>query len=226
MVGCSDTGANGWLWRRGPYKLHKKSESTFLPIYLIKLRWLTLLPCSSLAILATMVLHPGRLSTLSSIHHKIQLIMPPLSKLTSPPHHCLSRTSVIFCFLFFFFLSFLKLFHSNLFPFNWRITALWYCVGFCIYQYDSVIGTLKSPSSWTSLPPPHPSHPSRSSQNTSFEAPAFTQQIPTGYPVLHICFNAPLSIRPTLSFPHCVHKSVCVCVSTAALQTGSSVPPF
>jgi len=40
------------------------------------------------------------------------------------------------------------------------------------------------------------------------------------------CFNAPLSIRPTLSFPHCAHKSVLyVCVSVAALQIGSSIPP-
>ena len=40
------------------------------------------------------------------------------------------------------------------------------------------------------------------------------------------CFNAPLSIHPTLSFPHCAHKSVLyVCVSIAALQIGSSVPP-
>ena len=37
--------------------------------------------------------------------------------------------------------------------------------------------------------------------------------------------NVTFSIRPTLSFPSCVHKSTFyVCISTPALQTGSSVP--
>ena len=36
-----------------------------------------------------------------------------------------------------------------------------------------------------------------------------------------------LSISPTLSFPHCVHRSVlCVRTSTAALQRASSVHPY
>ena len=39
-------------------------------------------------------------------------------------------------------------------------------------------------------------------------------------------FNATLSICPTRSFTHSVHKSVHVCVSTAALWIGSSVPSF
>ena len=35
------------------------------------------------------------------------------------------------------------------------------------------------------------------------------------------------SIKSTLSFPHCVHKSVLyVCISIAVLKTGSSVPSF
>ena len=39
-----------------------------------------------------------------------------------------------------------------------------------------------------------------------------------------VCFHAALSIHPTLSFPNCAHWSVlCVCISIAALQTGSSV---
>ena len=34
-------------------------------------------------------------------------------------------------------------------------------------------------------------------------------------------FSATLSVHPTLSFPHCVHKSLlCVCVSILALQIG------
>ena len=40
-----------------------------------------------------------------------------------------------------------------------------------------------------------------------------------------VCFQAALSICPTLSFPNCVHKSVLhVCISTAVLQIGSLVP--
>lgn len=40
-------------------------------------------------------------------------------------------------------------------------------------------------------------------------------------------FNATLLIRPTLSSPHCVHKSVLhVCASIPTLQTGLSVPFF
>ena len=45
------------------------------------------------------------------------------------------------------------------------------------------------------------------------------------FPYGTVCFQAALSIRPTLSFPDCVHKSVLhVCISIAVLQIGSSVP--
>ena len=38
-----------------------------------------------------------------------------------------------------------------------------------------------------------------------------------------MCFHATLSICPTRSFPHCVHKSVLyACISSAALRIGSS----
>ena len=40
------------------------------------------------------------------------------------------------------------------------------------------------------------------------------QDIPTGYLFyisLCICFHAALSVLPTLSFPHCVHKCVLFC---------------
>ena len=41
------------------------------------------------------------------------------------------------------------------------------------------------------------------------------------------CFNVTLSIHPSLSFPHHVHKSdLYVCITTAALQIHSSVPSF
>ena len=62
---------------------------------------------------------------------------------------------------------FLKFF----FIFNWRITALQYCVGFAINQHESTIGIHMSPPSWTCLPSPPTSHPSRLSQNTGFELP-------------------------------------------------------
>ena len=54
----------------------------------------------------------------------------------------------------------------------WRIIALPYCVGFChTYQHGSAwsIGLHMSLLSWTSLPPPGPSYPSRLSQRTRFE---------------------------------------------------------
>ena len=42
-----------------------------------------------------------------------------------------------------------------------------------------------------------------------------------------MCFSANLSICPTLSFPHCVPKSVLyACVSIASLQIGSSMQSF
>ena len=44
---------------------------------------------------------------------------------------------------------------------------------------------------------------------------------------LNVYVSVLLSIRPSLSFPHCVHKSVLyVCVSIAVLQTISSLPSF
>ena len=61
-------------------------------------------------------------------------------------------------------------------------------------------------------------------------ASCMIQQLPTCYLLytcLCICFNATLSICPTLFFPHCVHKSVLyVCASIAALQIGTSVSFF
>ena len=67
-------------------------------------------------------------------------------------------------------LHFLKL---NLFPkftyFNWRIIALQCCVGFCHTSTWIAIDTHMFPLSWTPLPPPIPSHPSKLSQSTGFE---------------------------------------------------------
>ena len=63
------------------------------------------------------------------------------------------------------------LFFLNLLVFNWRIIALLYCAYFChtstwiSHGYRHMF-----PSSWTSLPPPISSHPSRLSQITGLSS--------------------------------------------------------
>ena len=108
---------------------------------------------------------------------------------------------------------------------NWRTTALqswvsFYCTTMrisCKYTY------IPSPLSL----PPLPSHPSRSHRAVSW-APCVTRQLPTSHlfctrQCIHV--NATLSVRPTISFHHYVHKSVLdVCVSSPVLQIGASVP--
>ena len=89
-----------------------------------------------------------------------------------------------------------------------------------------------SPPFWTSFPLSILSHPSRLLQSMEFELPAsYSKFPPTIYftygNFLKFCFHATLSICPTLSFPHYVHKSVLyVYVSIAALQIDWSVPSF
>ena len=62
--------------------------------------------------------------------------------------------------------------HLKIYMFNWRIIALQCCVGFfhtimwISYKYTYI-------SSLLSLPLPPPSHPSRSSQNTSLSSPDY-----------------------------------------------------
>ena len=100
-----------------------------------------------------------------------------------------------------------------------RTTALQYCVGLChtstaIRHRSTSVQSLLNPS-----PTPLGCHRSLD------WAPCFTEQILTGY-LFHIqnVYVAMLFAHPTLSFPHCIHKSVhFVCVSTAALQIGPSV---
>ena len=77
------------------------------------------------------------------------------------------------------------------------------------------------PSLLNLLPFPFPSHLSRWTQSTGFELPASYSGLPR-LSLLHmvvcVCLNAPLSVHPSLSFPHCVHRSV--------LSSASSLLPY
>ena len=65
-----------------------------------------------------------------------------------------------------------------IFFFNGQIIT--YSIGLvsATHPYESAIGIHMPPPSWTSLPSPTPSHPSRFSQSTKFELPASYSKIP------------------------------------------------
>ena len=95
-------------------------------------------------------------------------------------------------------------------------------------QHESAISIHISPP-LEPLPAHSPIPPSRSSQGTRLSSLCY-RQLATRY-LLYTwwCkyFSATLSIHPTLSFPHSVHKSVLyICDCIPALQIGSSVPFF
>ena len=102
------------------------------------------------------------------------------------------------------------------------------CVGFC-YTTMQISHNYTYISSFLSLPPLNPSHPSRSSQSTRLDSLC---DIATSHQlsILHDSVYMPLatsSIPPTLSFPRCVCRSVpYICVSIPCLQIGSSVQFF
>ena len=83
------------------------------------------------------------------------------------------------------------------------------------------------PSSWTSFPPPIPSHPSRSSQSTRLSSlcyAATSHQLSILPMLMYIsqCYSLNVSHPP---FPHAVSESpFSMSVSIPALQIGSSVP--
>ena len=60
-----------------------------------------------------------------------------------------------------------------------------------------------------SLPLEPPSHLPRLSKSTGLELPASYSESPLAHcsHTVKACFLAALSVRPTLSLPHCVHKS-------------------
>ena len=110
--------------------------------------------------------------------------------------------------------------------FNWRLTALQYCVGFAIHQHESTTGVhvfpiLNPPS--TCLPIPSlwviPGHQPR--------APFIMHRTWTDdsfHIWYYICFNAILPNHPTLALSRRVQKTVLyICVSSAVSHTGSSL---
>ena len=97
-----------------------------------------------------------------------------------------------------------------------------------IYQHESAVGIYMSSPSRTSLPPPTPSHPSRLSQSTGLTSlcPTVNFHCLSNFTCANMYVSMLLSqfIPPA---PSPFHKSVLyVCISTAALQIGSSMPFF
>ena len=120
-----------------------------------------------------------------------------------------------------------------------NIIILWFQLFFCLffmdncfgillfsdkYQHESALGIHMSLPSWTSLPSLIPSHPSRLLQSTRSSL-HHTAKFSLG--IYFTYYNVYVSIHPSLSFPHCAHKSVLyVCVSIATMQIGLSVQSF
>ena len=134
--------------------------------------------------------------------------------------HLKSESIVIAPASFFFF---------NLFIFNWRITALQYCISLCptsvwISHRYTHVASLWNLTLTSHHPAPLGCH--RAPDLSFLHHTAYSYWLS----ILHwrcICFHAILSIHPTLSFLHCVHMFVFyVCISIAVLQIGSSVPSF
>ena len=82
-------------------------------------------------------------------------------------------------------------------------------------------------SLWNLPPTSHPIPPLQGCHRAPDVSSLFHTADSHWLSILHMVmyFNAALPVRPTLSFPYCVHKSVLyVCVSVTALQIGSSAP--
>ena len=133
----------------------------------------------------------------------------------------------LFCFAF-FHLKFISPVMLDLHFLNWRIVALWQCVGFCFltawigYEDTHIPSLLRFPPT---------SHPSPLGHHRAPNwAPCAICQLPTSrlfYTWSCVYVSAALSIHPIISSRLCVHMSalyVCVCLSS--LQMGSSLPVF
>ena len=93
-------------------------------------------------------------------------------------------------------------------------------------QCKSAISIHLAPPFWDYLPPSCPSRSSQSMRLSSLCHITTSHSPSTVHMVMYI-FQCTFSDHPTLSFPHCVHKSILyICISSPALQTGSSVPFF
>jgi len=103
--------------------------------------------------------------------------------------------------------------------------TLQYCIGFAIYQNESVTGIHVFP---ILNPPPSPYHPSGSSQCTSPKHPVLCIQpgLATRF-IYYTYFNAILPNHPTLSLSHRVQKTVpYISVSFAVLYNRVIVTIF
>ena len=85
-----------------------------------------------------------------------------------------------------------------------------------MHHRASAIGTRVSPSSWSSLPPPTPSHPSRLSQSTDVELPASYSKFPlAGYFIYGDVYTSVWLFQfiPPLLSPLCPQTVLSVCIS-------------
>ena len=112
--------------------------------------------------------------------------------------------------------------------FNWRIIALWRCVGFCC---TSAWVSHRCPCvpSLTGLPPPPSPATLQAVTEHHSEFPGSHGTFPP-LCILHMMMHAfqCCSLRPAqpLLPPLCPRSVLCVCVSAAALWMGSSGPSF
>ena len=112
------------------------------------------------------------------------------------------------------------------FIFNRRINVLQNCVGFC-HRTMRISHTYTYEPSLLNPPPTLHIIPLLSCPRPSGWVSCVVQKLSISsllYIWLCICFNAALSIHPTISFLCCVWSQFSVCISIPALQIGSSVP--
>ena len=157
--------------------------------------------------------------------------------ITMPPHRTVVRHlvynktfSICLALLYLKRVFFFVLFKKTLCLIDWWLL---YNIGLisATYQHELAIDVHMSPPSWTSLPPPILSHPSRLLWNPGLSSPSHRANFHWPSALHMIVYMLPCyslqSSQPLLPPSAFVHKSVlCVCISTAALQTGSSIPSF